>query len=1012
MKNISILKAGVAPVALGLALVSAPAFGQVTDGAPVDEEAVSADGSDATTGGGIVVTGSRIARPDLEAPSPVTVVGEEQIALTGTQTLESLLNDLPQVVPGATTTSNNPSGTFGTIDLRGLGPGRTLILLNGERLPPSTSTGITDISIIPTALVQRVEVVSGGASAVYGSDAIGGVVNFILKNDFEGVEMQGQVGINENGTGLEYAIGGIVGGNFADGRGNLTVAANYFNREGISTGRFRNTRVDPATYYDPATDKYYPVDDPSDIIPGSVFALPGGSSGTPWGSVTNNAANPFRNLATLLPGTFAAANTDCNAATPGVPVNTGTLSFNDGGQLTPFFTAGSATSFCGIPLRGIGSSRYNFAPDNLVQLPYDRYNFTANGTYEFSDSTRVRVFGAYTESRLTQQLAPTPAIAPGTGFTIDPTTAVGIPADLRIALNSRANPNAPFQFSRRFTETGPRLGNIESRNILARFILEHDISDRWSANLVGSWGRNALDTQSIGNVNRTAVEQGLVGCRNNSGVVNGAGILPGCVPVNIYGPNTITPAALAFIQTDTFDVDRFEQSRVAANLTGQLFELPGGWAGIALGAEIRKDTASVTPDDAKQRGEIIGFNAAGPQAGQIDVKEVYGEVRLPILGGSGFPDLLAVEAGARYSDYSTIGGLFNWKVGAEFAPVDWIRFRGSFNKAARAPNVQELFQGGDQGFPQVTDPCARGPAPTDPRSAATLALCSTVGGGIPAADLATFAQQNQQIQSFAFGQPDLQEERAETWTAGVVVSPKWWPLGRFNLTADYYHIEIAGSIQALSAQFYLAQCFTALNTAECARVNRDPSTGQIISVDTGRRNNPDTDGPFEASGIDIGADWSFPLSDLIGSSEARVRFSNIFSYVMDYGVGGADEIGTTGGGGFSGIVSKYSNTATLGVDLPKFGGQLRWVYKSGADDFAYFGTAKGINTIKDLSYFDLSLRWRPSERFEFTGIVSNLFDERPQQINGYQAEQSGTSASFFAPIFYGRSYTVSARVRF
>lgn len=1005
MKNTTILKAGIAPFALGLALASSPALAQDATGGDTD--------ADEPAAGSIVVTGSRIARPDLEAPSPVTVVGEEQIELTGTQTLESLLNELPQVIPGATTTSNNPSGTFGTVDLRGLGPGRTLILLDGERLPPSTTTGVVDISLIPTQLVRRVEIVTGGASAVYGSDAIAGVVNFILRDDFEGVEVNAQSGINEDGTGFEFAVGGVVGGNFADGRGNLTLSGSYFERESISTGRYDYTRVDAAVFGAADFSRVYPVDDPSDILPGDVRLASGGSATPPWGQIVSLSGNPFQNLSTLLPGQFAAANTDCNAATPGVPVNGGQLSFNDQGQLTPYFTAGATTNpLCGIPLRSIGSSRYNFAPDNFVQLPYDRYNFVMTGSYEFSDETRLKLFGAYTESRLTQQLAPTPAGVPATSFTINPTTAQFIPADLRIALNSRSNPNGNFVYGRRFTETGPRIGQIESRNVNARAILEHDLSDKWNVNFVASWGRNALDSIAIGNINRTAVEQGVNGCINQSGVRNGPGVLPNCVPVNIFGPNSLTPDMVDFVQTDTVDYDRFEQVRAAVNLTGELFELPGGPAGIAVGAEYRKDTGSSTPDDAKIRGEIIGFNAAAPQAGSIIAKEVYGEIRLPILGGDGFPDLLALEAGARYSDYSSIGGLFNWKVGAEFAPVDWLRFRGSYNRAARAPNVQELFQGGDQGFPGYTDPCNDNAA----RTAAILAQCVATTPGSTAALFTGFVQANSQVQSFQFGDPSLTEERAETWTAGVVASPDWFPIGRLNLTGDYYDITLRGAIQGQGVGFYLNACYRSAPPAECDRVSRDPATGQITAVNLGRRNNPDTNGPFHVAGVDVGLDWVIGMDELFGgSSDWRLRIQNIYSYLIDFEIGGVDFVGTSFGGGFSGVASESRNTLTVAAENERFTAQIRWIHSDGADDSlpaAYdIPGAVGFET-PSLDYADLSLRWRVNERFSLTAIVNNITDERPVQTTAFSNEQSNTAASYYAPIFYGRGYTISTTVRF
>lgn len=1003
MKKTFILKASAAPFALGLALAASPVLAQDTE---TEEEA-------AAPSGGILVTGSRIARPDLEAVSPVTVLGEEQIELTGTVTLESLLNELPQIIPGATTTSNNPSGTFGTVDLRGLGPGRTLVLLNGERLPPSTTTGVVDISLIPTQLVQRVDVVSGGASAVYGSDAIAGVINFIIRDDFEGLELNGQVGTNEDGSGFEFAVGGIVGGNFADGRGNLTLSAQYFEREAISTGRYDFSRVDTATFGAPDFTRAYPVDDPSDVLPGDVRLATGGSATPPWGQIVGRSGNAFTNLSTLLPGQFAAANTDCNAATPGVPVNGGQLSFNDQGVLTPYFGSG----LCGIPLREIGSSRYNFAPDNLVQLPYDRYNFTVTGNYEFSADTRLSVFAAYVESRLQQQLAPTPAGFPSTSFVIDPTITLFIPDDLQIALDSRPNPDGLFDYGYRFTSTGPRVGTIESRNVNLRTILEHDISEDWTANLVASWGRNALDSRAVGNINRVAVEQGITGCRNSTGVVNGPGVLPGCIPVNIFGPNVQTPEMVRFIQTDTLDISRFEQTRVAVNLVGSLFDLPGGPIGVAVGAEVRNDTGLSIPDDAKIRGEIIGFNAAAPQQGGINVKEVYGEIRLPLLGGSGgFPDLLAVEAGARYSDYDTIGGLFNWKVGAEFAPVDWVRFRGSFNKAARAPNVQELFQGGDQSFPGYTDPCNDNAL----RDAAELAQCVATTPGATPALFAGFQQPNTQVQAFLFGDPTLSEERAETFTVGAVLTPDFIP-GRFSMTVDYYDIKLEGAIQRQGAGFYLNDCIGNAVQASCDRIVRNPASGAVVSIDLGLRNNPDEGGPFIVAGIDVGLDWRLPLDMIFGgASDWTLNIQNIYSYLDKYEIGGTNFVGTTFGGGFSGVASQSRNTLTLGLQNETLTAQVRWIHSDGANDAlpaafditdADGNLATGFET-PSLDYADLSLRFRVNDMLTVTAIVNNITDERPVQTTAFSNEQSGTAASYYAPIFYGRGYTISTSVRF
>ena len=1001
---------------------AAPAYAQpeTDEDVPVDSPATTMSGeapeleeqdggvaTEGTAGTTITVTGSRIARPDLTAPSPVTVVDDEQVSLTGTTTVETLLNDLPQVIPGNNRTSNNAGGfPFATLDLRGLGPGRTLILVDGERIPPSSSSGVVDISQVPVGLIERIDVVTGGASAVYGSDAMAGVVNFILKQDYEGLELTGQMGIADPGVGFNYNVSGLFGGNFADGRGNMTIYASYFDRVGVKQDRFAYSRTSAAIFYDPADNRVFVVDDPSDAIAGSFNVFSGGSITPPWGIISNNAANPFTGLSTAVGGEFVGQDTDCNPATAGTNVNGGNLTFDPTtGALQPYTSAG----FCAIPIGN--SSRYNYAPANFLTIPYDRFNLSSTARYDFSDRTTGRLFASFTNSNSRVELAPTPAFA-GTGFTIDPTTAQFIPAQLQTALDTRPNPDATFAFGRRFAETGPRIGTTESQAIIGRATVEHELSADWRIAAGLGWGRTDVTSYNVGNINRVAVEQGVNGCRNAAGVVNGPGVLPGCVPVNIFGANTINDEMLAFIQTDTTDVSEFEQVRASVNVSGTTFELPGGPIGLAFGAEVRTDRGQDIVDDAKQRGEIIGFNAQESIRGQITVKEAYGEIRLPLLGGrGGFPDLLAVEFGARYSDYSTVGGLFNWKAAAEFAPVNWLRFRGSYNKAARAPNIFELFRAGDQGFPSYVDPC------NDPPGAATLpadVAARCIAEGVPAAALPGFQQSNSQVQAFAFGQPDLEEEKAETFTLGAVLTPDWFPLGRMSLTVDYYDIEITNRVSALGAGFYLNQCYNQGVATACDRIVRDPGTGQVTRIDTGLTN---SDVPLTARGIDVGFNWVIPMGDFLGGTlgDGRLRISELFSYTLDFKYGDQDFVDTVGFNQGIGYVpiSKYTSTLTVGYELEDFVGQVRWVYKTGGEQGdAAFGNAVNHDRVPDLSFVDLSLRWQPSERFEFTGIVSNIFNKFPRQTVTGVFEQANTNAAFFSPIALGRAYTFQAKVRF
>jgi iron complex outermembrane receptor protein len=983
---LALLGTGVASAAL----LSSPAFAQESPKVdcvanPNDVSCANADGSSETAGGSIVVTGSRIARPNLEGASPVTVIGAEQVELTGTTSLETLLNELPQLIPGNTRVSNNSGGeNFATLDLRGLGPNRTLILLNGERLPPSSTDGVVDISQIPTGLIQRVDVVTGGASAVYGSDAVAGVVNFILKEDFQGIDLTSQVGIAERGVGFNFNVAGTFGGNFADGKGNITLYASYFKRDAVGQGRFDYSRVSEAIYYDPnGVGDPVAVVDPSKIPAGYLeVGLGGGGSGTnPYGTVVNSAANPFRNLSTLLPAQFSAANTDCNSATPGVPVNGGSLSFNDAGALTPSFN--NANTACGVPLRSIGSSRFNFAPLNYLVTPYNRINFSALGKYELSDSTTFRFFGAFTRAEQQVNLAPTPA----TGIVV-PFDSKFIPADLAIALASRPNPTANFTYNRRFLETGPRDGRFKTESFNIRGIVDHDINDNFKISGILSFGEVDNALRGIGNINKAAVFQGLNNCRTT----NNLGVLPGCTPINIFGGGTLTPAQLAFVRLDTQQQEHFEQVRAAVNLTGSLITLPAGPVGIALGAEYRKDTAETVVDDAQRTGNIYGFNAVNGIAGSISVKELYGEIRIPIFS------MLSVTGGARYSDYSTIGSLFNYKGEVEFTPFSFIKFRGSYNKAARAPNVFELFRNGDQGFVGVSDPCRAS------NSSRNIPLC--IATGVPASAIPGFSAINSQLQVLSFGNPNLSEEKAETYTFGAVLQPQDILGGKLSATVDYYHIKLTNAVQGLGAGFFLSDCYANSNLASCGRIIRDPQNGQVISINTTITNSAT---PNIYAGIDAGLDFTVPVGP------GKFYLSDVFSYTDKFKIG-ATNFSDTVSAGIGGATFKYGNTLTTGYSTERVTAQVRYIWRkgpkqefSGAD---FEGIFPGKNRIPDLNVVNLSVRVKASDTFEITGIVDNLLDKLPPRTISGQQEQANTNISFYDAYALGRTFSVQARVRF
>jgi iron complex outermembrane receptor protein len=1024
------------------ALAAAPAAAQDTTvpasndtQAPASQKPVVAgtDAQAAEKDDAIVVTGSRIVRPDLEAPSPVTTVSSEQFDLTGTVTVETLLNELPQLIPGNTRTSNNQGGEdFSTLDLRGLGPQRTLILVDGERVPASSTTGVVDIGTIPAGLIERVDVVTGGASAVYGSDAMAGVVNFILKDNYEGLELSSQYGISDHGDGATFNVQGLLGGNFGDDRGNMTFFASYYTREPVGQGDRNVTRNATALYYDYDSVTgaiYYFIPDyltPTSSYPsrfgssGFVGAVGGGSGTPPQGWITNNPANPFTGLSTnpATAGRFTNVDTDCNPATaPVAAVNSGNLSFNEAGQLTPRHTAG----LCTFADRSTGSDRFNFNPLNYLVTPYKRWSMATTARYDINDSIRLKVVANYVDSTQEVNLAPTPAtgiVAPANNMFIALGVAGAAPCgigvschpDLLAALNSRPNPAAPFTIDRRFLETGPRIGIFDSKTANIRATLSGPLAHGFNWDVTGSYGRADQLATLKGNINLTAVKQGLNNCV-------GTGILPGCVPLDIFGAGTVDNAffrdltnsgtstffpngALSFVNLDTKESRHFEQARVAGNITGNLLELPAGPVGVAIGAEARTDRGSIKVDDAQRTGNIYGFNATQDQAGKVNVQEIYGEVRVPILADMPFFHELSVEAGARYSQYSTVGGLFNWKLGAQWSPIDWIKIRGIYNKAARAPSIVELFQNGDQGFPTYTDFCRQAG-----RTAAVTVLCQQQA---PLVNFTGFTQNNTQVQAFAFGNPNLSEEKATTYTVGAVLTPNLG-LGRFSATIDYYNIRIDDIISTLGASFYLQACKTSLDPLSdaCQRIQRNPATGQIDAINTSIANQ----GTLHTKGVDGSLNFVVPFADVGLGIPGRFRFQELISWLDSYKFNGTEFGGGTGGG-IGGTLPEWKSTMTAAYDSDSFTAQMRWNWQSRVEDIAQCGIGDHCAPkINGLSYFDLSLRKKIGSNFEITGIVENLFNQKAHKtVSGFGAE-GGTDVSYWNPIILGRFFTISAKVK-
>jgi iron complex outermembrane receptor protein len=414
------------------------------------------------------------------------------------------------------------------------------------------------------------------------------------------------------------------------------------------------------------------------------------------------------------------------------------------------------------------SSRYNFAPDNYIILPAERYNVSAFGHYDIEKDLTLNFGAIYSDSYTQVQLAATPAT--GLSITLTPamTALIGANApDLLVALNSRANPTANFTMDRRMNEVGLRVGHNENSSLNLFASLEGQISDSWSYEIATSFADIDFVTRAQNSVNKTALAQGLAGCQDALGNPLGAAALPGCVPLDIFGENTLTQPMVDFLRVTTWQRTQVEEATVSGFVSGEAWDLFGaGPMSLVAGGEYRYSKASFQVDNEQRTGNIFGFNATQDQAGALDVFEGYTEVSLPIVKDQPFMYYLGVEGGYRLSDYSTAGVVHTYKYGGEYSPFEWLKFRGVYNKATRVASVFESFQDGDQGFPAYTDPCrdANNNGVPDVAGVTLTALYRT--RAFPGAAYPGFIANNSQVEAFAFGNTNLSPETAETTTYG------------------------------------------------------------------------------------------------------------------------------------------------------------------------------------------------------------------------------------------------------
>ncbi|MDG2533842.1 TonB-dependent receptor [Sphingomonas sp. HITSZ_GF] len=777
----------------------------------------------------IVVTGSRVARTEFDNPTPTTVIGADRIEQTGLNDVGDVLLQMPQISVGLGASNDTFQRDIGAsfINLRGLGTNRTLVLVNGRRRVSGSRDGSqVDVSSIPSSMVERIEIITGGASAVYGADAVSGVVNIILKDDYEGLNLAGRYGISARGDGATYMLSGSGGGKFADGRGSASLGLTY-------------QKSDILRY----TDRDYTYGD------GAL-------------SFVSNPANtgPADGIADRI--VINSPHTIGNSYQPTFVVG-GRRYFYDNG-LVPLNNPNCYSTVCSGGKYGYDSRERNLRNPREAFAAMGSVNYeitpaiTAYANFEFSYSSSDTNGQSYFDSTLTLR-RDNPTLPSAVTALMDAnnlsTLTVGYEGEdiygnkryvnsrytytavggLRGKLTDRFNWEAFYQYGRRDQNY-----KVFNTRIESRFFEAIDA---------------VLDTTTNQIVCRSATARAA-----------------GCTPISIFN-GRLTDAQQAYYQY-TFQRDvTNEQTLAGIQATGSLFDLPGGPLSVAVGAEYRKDRLQSVDDGMGARGLLYRTdNGGGPVDASSDVKEVFAELVVPVLKDVPFFRSLQVEGAARYSDYNTIGSTMAWKLGGEWAPIDALRFRVTRSRSVRAPNIVELYSPDTLGTLNITfDPCDATQINLAPnRLANCRALGVPVGWVDPAAALA--------LPTALGGNPDLTEETSNSWTAGVVFNP----VRNLRLSVDYWQIRIDNAIQTLDGNTIVDNCVdsASLDNAFCALVTRGGLAGVndpyvVSNIDLRQINI----GRLDARGIDVALNYSTKLDGISSKLGGRLSLGATVTYL-------------------------------------------------------------------------------------------------------------------------------------
>lgn len=934
----------------------------------------------------VVVTGSRIQSQTVTASSPVTEIQQEEFQYTGTTRTEDLVNQYPQLSPAFDSFNNNPSLGYPTVDLRGLGAGRTLTLVNGKRLAPGASEA-PDISIVPSFMVQRVDILTGGASAVYGSDAVAGVVNFILDTEFEGVKMSVGTSAYRHNNDNDYIQGKLKNRNFPFPSGDSGFGGKSYNVDVAAGSRFADDRGHAMAWMTwRKNDALFQGErDYSSCALNAAGTLCGGSA-------TNAAGNfYFQGYGAPRP---------------------------DGSR--PYIGRSARLNPDGTFARGFGDP-YNYAPVNYYQRPDERYTFGASVNFEVNEHFKPYLETMFINKKDSVEIAPS-----GAFFTLLTGLDCANPLIGTACRDLGFNPaNGPVDVyvAKRNIEGGPRHTDTDTTQFRVVGGVEGKIDEaaNWSYNAYYLYGQTNADTVGINDFLSDRIRAGILGCP--------AGSFAGCIPYRVFVPGGVTQEAAAALTGTSLNVTKTETASLTAYISGTTgYGLP--WAGgenisLAVGGVRSSDKYSFTADSHSQAGNFAGAGGpAIPVSGKISVNELFGEASIPVVRDAGFLKSFDLDLGYRLSSYNLAGRAETFKIGFT-ADMGMFRPRGGYNRAIRAPGINSLFASQQIALFSGTDPCA-GPTP-----AFTAAQCANTGvsaaryGQVPDNPAGQYNQ-------FVGGNLNLTPEKADTYTLGFVVTP----IDELRISVDYYDIAIQETIATVGAQTILNQCGLTGNPQLCALVKRNP-----VSGDLWRGNDPATAGlvtnltgnfgEISFRGIDLSAFYRW---DMFGG---RMSTSFQGNYLLEQEIAPLAPASASATYDCAGKINvscqspEWRHIANLRYSREWGSVNLRWRYfgdmdyveqqsgvalttdkllcSKGGGTTPAFASCLGQGGLGAYNYFDLSGSLSVGSWGELTVGVNNIADKEPP-LTGNTVALNGNSPGGYDQA--GRFFFTSFTMRF